>query len=165
MVSAKSGTSFERETRRKRGMTLLEILSAFRILEGLQKRILDESNKQPDQAQRPSNRVVTSNAFPVDGVGNGEPCQSAAPVEIPHRIEGAGNRLGELGAARRRRRDPPHRTVGKRRERLDIADRSPERRRGGIFQHRQLAIAGQFGQQPLAAERDRRCRRLRTARR
>ena len=66
MVSAKSGTSFERETRRKRGMTLLGILSAFRILEGLQKRILDESNKQPDQAQRPSNRVVTSNAFPVE---------------------------------------------------------------------------------------------------
>jgi hypothetical protein len=66
MVSAKSGTSFERETRSKRGMTLLEVLLAFRILRGLQKRILDESNKQPNQAQRPPNRVVTSNAFPVE---------------------------------------------------------------------------------------------------
>ena len=47
-------------------MTLLGILSVFRILEGLQKRILDESNKQPDQAQRPPNRVVTSNALPVE---------------------------------------------------------------------------------------------------
>jgi hypothetical protein len=45
MVSAKSGTSFERETRSKRGMTLLEVLLAFRILKGLQKRILDESNE------------------------------------------------------------------------------------------------------------------------
>ena len=66
MVSAKSGTSFERETRNKRGITLFEVLSAFRIIERLQKRILDESNKQPNQAQRPPNRVVTSNAFPIE---------------------------------------------------------------------------------------------------
>ena len=47
-------------------MTLLEILSAFRVLEGLQKRLPDESNKQPDQAQSPPNRIVASNALPVE---------------------------------------------------------------------------------------------------
>ena len=67
MVSAKSGTSFERKTSSRSGITLFEMLSAAeQQLHGSPKNRPDEPNKQPDEPKRPPNGVVASNALPVE---------------------------------------------------------------------------------------------------
>ena len=66
------------------------------------------------------------------------PDQAAAPV-VDHVAAGiARQRLAERAARGRRTDDPPHRPGAERaigRERLDVADRTPDRRRGRILQH------------------------------
>lgn len=66
MVSAKSGTSLERETSSKSGITLFQTRSAAeRQKDRSGQDIPDKSDEQPDQPKRPPNRVVSSNALPV----------------------------------------------------------------------------------------------------
>ena len=90
----------------------------------------------------------------VLGAGDGSPDEPAAPIEIPRRIEAAGDRLGQVRRRGRRHRNPPHRAVGEPGERLDIADRAPERDRGVVVEHRRIAFARPV--QPAAARAGRR---------
>ena len=66
------------------------------------------------------------------------PDQAAAPV-VDHVAAGlARQRLAERAAGGRRTDDPPHRPRAQRavrRKRLDVANRTPDRRRGGILQN------------------------------
>jgi hypothetical protein len=91
----------------------------------------------------------------VLGACDRSPEEAAAPVEIPRGIEIRGDRLGDLGAARRSHREAPDGALAEAGERPGVADRPPQPGRGLAFEDGRAATGANLGEQPVAAEGDR----------